>query len=435
MEPHPGIWDECLETAALSDIGLRRGNNQDALAVVLAGSQEIFEQRGHLFLVADGMGAHAAGELASKLASDVVLLTYSKLLDRQPAEALSAAVQDANLQIHTRGNASDDFRGMGTTVSVLVLLPQGALVAHVGDSRVYRLRGTRLEQLTFDHSLVWELRAAGHVAAEDYSSYIPKNIITRSLGPNPDVPVDLEGFFPIRPGDSYLLCSDGLSGQVKDEEIGKVLLALPPKDAVQALVDLANLRGGPDNITVIAARVTGPLVARGATAASAAERSATASRLPPVLWAPMGILAVAAAVLAALGHGLLAAACLVGAAVAGVVALLRGYGRVRLPFREGTLGRGPHRSVDCTVDAGFVAQLAQIAQQLHDAASSAEWSIDWERFRSLRDRAEAAGRSGELLAAVREYCGAVTFMMAELRSQRDRIPPGGGGPAGIETNW
>jgi len=222
---------------------------------------------------------------------------------------------------------------------------------------------------------------------------------------------------------------------VKDEEIGKVLLALPPKDAVQALVDLANLRGGPDNITAIIVRVTGPLAARGAAAAAAAETSSTASRLPPVLWAPMGVLVVAAGVLAALGHGLAAAACLLGGAAAGVVALLRGYGRVRLPFREGSLGKGPYCSVDCTVDAEFVAQLAQVAQQLQDAASGAEWSIDWERFRSLRDRAEAAGRSGELVAAAREYCTAITFMMAELRSQRDRTLPGGDRPADLETRW
>jgi len=425
-----------LETAALSDIGLRRGNNQDAMATLIAGSQEKFEERGHLFLVADGMGAHAAGELASKLAADVVSLTYSKLLDRKPAEALGAAVQDANLQIHTRGNASDDFRGMGTTVSVLVLLPQGALVAHVGDSRVYRLRGNRLDQLTFDHSLVWELRAAGHVASEDYPSYIPKNIITRSLGPNPQVHVDLEGYFPVRPGDTYLLCSDGLSGQVKDDEIGKVVIALPPKDAVQALVDLANLRGGPDNITVVVVRVTGPLAAEGTTASVAAgESSGTSSRVAPGLWAPMGVLVLAAGILALLGQSVAAAASLLGAAMAGAVALLRGYGRVRLPFREGSLGKGPYSSTDCTVDATFVAQLAQIAQQLEDAAGGADWTIDWERFRSFQGRAEAAGRSGELVAAVREYCSAITFMMAELRSQRDRTPPGGDSPADFEEGW
>ena len=137
------IWNHCLEHAALSDIGLRRANNQDAYAVVLAGNQADFQQRGHFFLVADGMGAHAAGELASKMATDVVSLVYRKRLDQSPPEAILSAVLDANHQIYSRGQASPDFRGMGTTATALVLLPAGALVAHVGDSRAYRLRGSR----------------------------------------------------------------------------------------------------------------------------------------------------------------------------------------------------------------------------------------------------------------------------------------------------
>ena len=180
-----GIWADCLDCAALSDIGLRRANNQDAYAVALAADQADFDQRGHFFMVADGMGAHAAGELASKIATDVVSLSYRKLLDQSPPEALRAAVLDANRQIHARGEASGDFRGMGTTATVLVLLPAGGLVAHVGDSRAYRLRGRQIEQLTFDHSLVWEIQASGQLADRDLANYISKNIITRSLGPDP----------------------------------------------------------------------------------------------------------------------------------------------------------------------------------------------------------------------------------------------------------
>ena len=110
------------------------------MAVALAASQERFDSRGHLFMVADGMGAHAAGELASKLATDVVPLTYHKLVDLSPPEALKEAVLQANRYINGRGEADHEFRGMGTTVDTLVILPQGALIAHVGDSRVYRLR-------------------------------------------------------------------------------------------------------------------------------------------------------------------------------------------------------------------------------------------------------------------------------------------------------
>ena len=245
-----------LEYAALSDIGLRRSNNQDSLAVMPAASQSLWQQRGDLFVVADGMGAHAAGELASKLSTDTVPLVYHKLMDHTPAEAVLAAVEEANAQIHSRGQASIDFRGMGTTTTALVLLPYGALLAHVGDSRAYRLRGNRLEQLTFDHSLVWEMRAAGQLQG-DVPDYVPKNVITRSLGPNPKVQVDLEGPLPVAAGDTFLMCSDGLSGPVKDQELGMILSSMPPAEAVRAMVDLANLRGGPDNITVIIAKAVG----------------------------------------------------------------------------------------------------------------------------------------------------------------------------------
>ena len=119
--------------------------------------------RGHLLMVADGMGAHAAGELASKLAVDNIPHTYFKLRDLYPPAALRQAIRDANAAIHAKGQSSIGFQGMGTTCSCLVLLPQGALVAHIGDSRVYRLRGNVLEQLTFDHSLVWEMAAAGQM--------------------------------------------------------------------------------------------------------------------------------------------------------------------------------------------------------------------------------------------------------------------------------
>ena len=198
----------------------------------------------------------------------LIALVYRKRLDQSPPEAILSAILDANHQIHSRGQASPDFRGMGTTATALVLLPAGAMVAHVGDSRAYRLRGAQIEQLTFDHSLVWEIRAAGQTPDAELPGYISKNIITRSLGPNAAVQVDLEGPHPVQAGDTFLLCSDGLSGQVKDDEIGMVLSCLPPAEAAQALVDLANLRGGPDNITVVIVRVLGPQIAQDASSDS-----------------------------------------------------------------------------------------------------------------------------------------------------------------------
>ncbi|HUS38071.1 MAG TPA: PP2C family serine/threonine-protein phosphatase, partial [Pirellulales bacterium] len=250
-------FEQCVRHAAISDIGMRRQNNQDSMNTVVAPERSYWEQRGHLYLVADGMGAHAAGELASKLAADGLPHIYAKHTDLEPALALRQAILEANNKIYEKGHANAEFQGMGTTCSALVLLPVGAIVGHVGDSRVYRLRDGKLEQLTFDHSLVWEMRAAGQIPANAENIHVPKNIITRSLGPNPVVKIDLEGPFPMAVGDRFLLCSDGLTGPVTDPELGAILASMSPDEAVQMLVDLANLRGGPDNITVIVVEVVG----------------------------------------------------------------------------------------------------------------------------------------------------------------------------------
>jgi protein phosphatase len=415
------MWDHCLQHAALSDLGLRRANNQDAMKVVLAGSQEAYHKRGHLFMVADGMGAHAAGELASKLATDTVALSYPKLLDRSPPEALASAVTEANAQIHRRGQDSPDFRGMGTTSTALLLLPQGAVVAHVGDSRAYRLRDDRIEQLTFDHSLVWELRAAGQLPDEG-AEKVPKNVITRSLGPNAQVQVDLEGPFPIEPGDSFLLCSDGLSGQVDDDELGMILASMPPDEAVQVLVDLANLRGGPDNITVIVVRVTGPLVAEGADPRSVPEPGSPALRpVHPAIWAVLAVSALAGLGLAAMGQWPAALVGLGVAAISAIVALVQSYGNGEGNEVIGArlLGRGPHAACPATPNAEFVDRLGEITERLRALAKQEDWQMDWSRLNQLTDQSAAAKSAGEYPAAVRQSCEAVRFMMEQLRSRGD----------------
>src|SRR5215470_4178004 len=142
-------WSDCLEYSAATDVGMRRANNQDAHVEVLAPDLETWARRGHVFAVCDGMGAHAAGELASEIAAEGIPHTYLKLQDLPPAEAIRRSIQEVNSSIHLKGQSNAEFQGMGTTASVLVLLPQGAVVAHVGDSRVYRLRRNCLEQLTF----------------------------------------------------------------------------------------------------------------------------------------------------------------------------------------------------------------------------------------------------------------------------------------------
>jgi protein phosphatase len=409
-----------IDHAALSDVGLRRANNQDSFVVALAGDAADWRQRGHLFMVADGMGAHVAGELASKMACETVSHTYRKLLDQPPEDALRHAVGTANSIIHERGQANAEFQGMGTTASALVLLPGHAIVAQVGDSRVYRLRAGKLEQLTFDHSLVWEMTAAGQMPRGDVANFIPKNIITRSLGPHADVQVDLEGPFPLAVGDRFLVCSDGLSGQLKDTEIGAILTALSPDEAARTLVDMANLRGGPDNITALVVEIRAVAAAASAEVPELVAAPAASSPLRSLLWGGMALALLMALTFAAAGYyGAALGSVLVAAAVV-VALLLQGLSRppqgasIRA---DGPLGSGPHATFDATPNAESVAILCQMAQQLRDAAKDEHWTLDWSRFNALGEQAQAALAAGNYTKAVRDYALAITFMMYEIRHQ------------------
>jgi protein phosphatase len=219
-----------------TDVGRRRTNNQDASNVLPPSGPQQYKVRGWLFLVADGMGAHAAGEEASRIAAERVPLIYEKLAARSPPLALRRAIEQVNEEIHDKGERTAEFKGMGTTCTVLALLQRGALVGHVGDSRAYRIRGHTVEQLSRDHSLIWDLESQPGFTREQAGA-VPKNIITRSIGPHPQVEVDLEGPFSVEEDDVFLLCSDGLSGQVTDEEIGLFAGELSdPRQAAEALL-------------------------------------------------------------------------------------------------------------------------------------------------------------------------------------------------------
>lgn len=373
-------------------------------------------------MVADGMGAHAAGELASKLATDTVTHTYFKRCDVPPPDALLAAILDANTQIHRRGEASLDFKGMGTTGTVLAILPQGAVIAHVGDSRAYRLRGNRFEQLTFDHSLVWEMELAGCLPDSGVSGAIGKNIITRSLGPSESVRVDMEGPLPVAVGDTFLLCSDGLSGQVEDDELGTVLMCLPPAEAVAALVDLANLRGGPDNITVVVARVTGPQLARLSDAnGNGAVRAGAARPVHPLLWTMLGVAALGALGLAALGKFLPALLCLIVAAVACVAAIVWRYGgsTAAEAFDGRPMGRGPYRAATCGASAAFADRLKKMIADLREGATQEEWNVDIKRLDEAVSQADAAVIQGDLAGAIRRQLRTIRSVMEQIKQRRN----------------
>lgn len=409
-----------LKHASVSDLGMRRTNNQDALVVVVTNDVATWATRGHLLMVADGMGAHAAGELASKLAVDNISHTYFKLRDLYPPAALRQAIRDANATIHAKGQSSIGFQGMGTTCSCLVLLPQGALVAHIGDSRVYRLRGDLLEQLTFDHSLVWEMAAAGQMNEADVPSYIPKNVITRSLGPHPSVHIDLEGPFSAEAGDKFLICSDGLSGPITDEEIGVLLRCLAPDEATETLVDLANFRGGPDNISIIIAQVDGGVPTTAAVEDMA--QSPPANRWPtaPLIFAAGVFLAILA--YCVVNHSWPAA---IGAAVV-VVAALAAAMLSRSPVRAayppiqsifGPYGNGPYRKADSTPNERVVATLADIATKLRDQSNNEHGNrgFDWQSFEDTRAKAAAAAGKGDLADAIRGYSAAIRKIMKQCR--------------------
>ncbi len=437
-----------VRCAASSDIGMRRASNQDAYAISLensspangAGHDEtglVGQGFGHLLVVADGMGAHAAGELASKLAADTIPHSYSKRREGSRVQALVDAMRDANHVIFTKGQDSVDFHGMGTTCSCLLMLPAGAFAVHVGDSRIYRQRGHMLEQLTFDHSLVWELAAAGNATEETVPAYVPKNVITRSLGPNATVNIDVEGPFPLQKNDRFLLCSDGLTGPLSNELIGMVLATLPAGKAAQTLVDLANLLGGPDNITVIVAEVLEPRLRiqageRGAAdlavgKASASLEISTPPRVSDHRLSESGGAESGGAESggAESGRGIFAS----------LLAWLPWWRKDRVEGestpdpgathlhgegQRGSHGKGPYRRYQCKPQAENIEILSDIVRQLEDLEDSGDWQLDWQEIQNDRQLAHRAIAKGEFDQAVVAYCSAVRRLMASLRKIEPR---------------
>lgn len=421
MAHRSNTWQPYLAIASQSDVGMRRSNNQDSFTIALANDLDHWRSCGHLFIVADGMGAHAAGELASELAATHIPHLYHKYREVSPPEALKRAVIEANAEINRRGEANEEFHNMGTTCSILSLLPQGAVVAHVGDSRVYRVRNQQLEQLTFDHSLVWEMRAAGQISGDDSSHLVPKNVITRSLGPYPDVRVDMEGPFPVEVGDVFLLCSDGLTGLVEDSELASLLSNLEPEEAVNVLVDLANLRGGHDNTTAIVVKVTHQEMATyGENATPLTIGSKPAKGVHPVAWAMLG-----ASVLAAILFGVLQFS-IVAAAIPGVLALIIGIWiliQLTGALNRGTVvgagrrfGKGPYTHTESVDGDAFIAQLEEINEELQKAALDEGWSIDWAKLNELIEAAHNSVNESNLKNAIQSYARAISFMMDELRA-------------------
>jgi PPM family protein phosphatase len=236
--------------AGLTDVGKQRVHNEDRFILL---------PEFNVFVVADGMGGHQSGEVASRMAASTIASYFRNGDGRKGtvAERLRAAVTQANARIFARADDSRAHRGMGTTVVAAAYAPADAefLIAHAGDSRCYRLRGGQLSQLTRDHSLVADALLERPDLSETDLSYLPKNVITRALGIGPTVDIDLRKERVVT-GDTFLLCSDGLHGLVGDEQMAKIIDEHGTlTEACEHLVARANENGGKDNITAVLVRI------------------------------------------------------------------------------------------------------------------------------------------------------------------------------------
>jgi protein phosphatase len=421
-------WEQKVQFATISDIGMRRKNNQDSATVQLCGDHETWSQYGHLFIVADGMGGHAVGELASKIAVDTIPLTFFKSRAEDTQKALLEAIENANAAIHERGTQNADFKRMGTTCVALVLSPHGAITGHVGDSRIYRVRDDRIEQLTFDHSLHWELQRAGRLKPGDVFLPEAKHVITRSLGPEPSVKVDINGPHPVLPGDRFVLCSDGLTGHVKDPEIGMIVRELPIEESSRLLVNLANLRGGSDNTTVVVAEAS----KEAATTEPGTETPVAARRKSSSGMGPFWTLAFwVTVVVLVLGSILLTIQQYVVGGVVGGVGLVSFSILIRqwMARREATSSA----SSDATVHAQtytmasarttkeFMAGLAKIERELHRIANEESWEIDWPTHADSITAALAALEKKQTRRAMSEMGKAIDILVVGLHAHRKRI--------------
>ena len=248
-----------IEVAGQTDVGRKRSHNEDNFA--------IFSEFG-LYIVADGMGGHASGEVASKMAIDTMKEFFSATsedpertwpykMDRSKGyeeNRLITGVKLSNLRIYETAQKNSKQRGMGTTLCALFAVEDGIYVAHVGDSRAYRIREGKIEQLTEDHSLLNDYKKMKKLTEEEIANFPHKNVIVRALGMKDTVKVDTRFEMP-RVGDAMLLCSDGLSGPVTDPRMLEIVMGsadLPT--ATHRLIEAANENGGPDNITCVLAR-------------------------------------------------------------------------------------------------------------------------------------------------------------------------------------
>jgi PPM family protein phosphatase len=243
-----------VQAVLRTDVGLVRSENQDFGTYTTPREESHSHPGGRLLVVADGMGGHRGGATASRLAGETVKAQYLGSETYDISKALYDALAKANARIFSEAAANPDLRGMGTTTSALVVKNNQAWFAHVGDSRIYFVRGDDIRQITEDHSLVASMVREGLLTAKEAETHPRRNVLQRSMGVVEDVEIDINGPFDVQKDDIFILCSDGLHGLVREPEL-KEIAALPIEQAASECVTRALSRGAPDNVTVIVAKI------------------------------------------------------------------------------------------------------------------------------------------------------------------------------------
>jgi len=246
-----------IEVACLTDVGLQRTNNEDSYLYWEPDSAEDLERRGRLAVVADGMGGYEGGQEASRLAVETVLEVYARATGGEPQRLLAEALTTAHQNIQIYAEEHPELQGMGTTCTAVSVIDHQLFFAHVGDTRLYRIRAGSASRLTRDHSYVGRLVESGIVRSEDAESHPQRHILTAALGSGKDLEPDVAELpISLQKGDTLVLCTDGLWSLVNEQELVREVKTNTPAQACEALVKMALERGAPDNITLLVLRIS-----------------------------------------------------------------------------------------------------------------------------------------------------------------------------------
>lgn len=245
-----------IKAVVLSDLGNIRTNNEDMGLFFKVADEKAIRQKGYMLIVADGMGGHQAGEVASKMATDIVCREYFNQKNGSIEKGLEKALSTANKTIYEKSSSQAAFKGMGTTCTVLVVIGSDVYYAHVGDSRAYIQKGGAIMQITEDHTYVQQLVNNGDITAAEAAVHPKRNILTNAMGTKPDLRIDTgKSKYSFEKNDKLLLCSDGLYDYLNDEDLNIILKENSLKNAASIMVAQAKTRGGHDNITVVLAEI------------------------------------------------------------------------------------------------------------------------------------------------------------------------------------